>query len=329
MLQNIPTHILAGPLGAGKTSLIQALLSQKPAAERWALLINEFGQIGLDAALLNPQAADIQVAEVAGGCLCCVNGLPFQTALNRLLRQARPDRLLIEPSGLGHPLALMQQLSAPPWQSVLQLQPLVLVLDAAALAAGQPLPAAQQAVLAQAGLLLLNKSEGFDASVRQQLAAAWPNAALFWTTQGRLPVEQLPGYRAQAEQARVMQTEVRPSLGSSPPFLWTDPRQPLCHIQVSDGAWSIGWRWSPQVYFSTERLQQWLAAWPWQRAKLIVQRAQGACSANLLAGLPIRFISSEWRKDSRVELIFSQAQDEALLKAGMQACLSPDEPIRV
>lgn len=47
MLQNIPTHVIAGPLGAGKTSLIKHLLAQRPANERWAVLINEFGQIGL------------------------------------------------------------------------------------------------------------------------------------------------------------------------------------------------------------------------------------------------------------------------------------------
>ena len=44
MLHNIPTHVIAGPLGAGKTSLIQHLMAQKPAHERWAVLVNEFGQ---------------------------------------------------------------------------------------------------------------------------------------------------------------------------------------------------------------------------------------------------------------------------------------------
>ncbi|MEH6365281.1 MAG: GTP-binding protein, partial [Pseudomonas marincola] len=53
MLKNIPTHLIAGPLGAGKTSLIDHLLAQRPAHERWAILINEFGMIGLDAALLS------------------------------------------------------------------------------------------------------------------------------------------------------------------------------------------------------------------------------------------------------------------------------------
>ncbi|WP_312930667.1 CobW-like GTP-binding protein, partial [Stutzerimonas nitrititolerans] len=122
MLNDIPTHLIAGPLGAGKTSLIRALLAQKPAGERWAVLINEFGQIGLDAALLHRDEAGVSFAEVAGGCLCCVNGVPFQIGLSQLLRKARPDRLLIEPSGLGHPLELLQQLRQPPWQQVLALQ---------------------------------------------------------------------------------------------------------------------------------------------------------------------------------------------------------------
>jgi G3E family GTPase len=78
MLQNIPTHVIAGPLGAGKTSLISHLLAQRPAGERWAVLINEFGQIGIDAALLTRDADGIALGEVAGGCLCCVNGAPFQ-----------------------------------------------------------------------------------------------------------------------------------------------------------------------------------------------------------------------------------------------------------
>ncbi len=158
MLTQIPTHLIGGPLGAGKTSLIRNLLTQKPADERWAVLVNEFGQIGLDAALLSTDAAGIGIAEVAGGCLCCVNGLPFQVGLTRLLRQARPQRLLIEPSGLGHPAQLLRQLGQPPWTEVLAVQPSVLVLDAAALARGAALPDSQQQALDSAGLLVLNKS---------------------------------------------------------------------------------------------------------------------------------------------------------------------------
>jgi len=97
MLQNIPTHVIAGPLGSGKTSLIKHLLAQRPANERWAVLINEFGQIGLDAALLTQDSDGIALGEVAGGCLCCVNGAPFQIGLGRLLRKARMRRRSCRP----------------------------------------------------------------------------------------------------------------------------------------------------------------------------------------------------------------------------------------
>ena len=190
MLQNIPTHVIAGPLGAGKTSLIKHLLAQRPAGERWAVLINEFGQIGLDAALLTQDADGIALGEVAGGCLCCVNGAPFQIGLGRLLRKARPDRLFIEPSGLGHPAQLLSQLSEPPWQGVLAVQPCVLVLDAQALAAGKPLPEAQQQALNSAGLLLLNKAEGLDDSDRQRIAAQLSMHPLYWTQQAVLPLSE-------------------------------------------------------------------------------------------------------------------------------------------
>lgn len=172
MLANIPTHLIAGPLGAGKTSLIRHLLAHKPAHERWAVLINEFGQIGLDQALLAGSHDGVSLSEIPGGCLCCVAGAPFQVGLARLLRQARPDRLLIEPSGLGHPAELLRQLGQAPWAGVLALQPPVLVLDAAALAAGQALPESQQATLALAGLLLLNKAEGLDEMARAAAGAA-------------------------------------------------------------------------------------------------------------------------------------------------------------
>ena len=93
MLSQIPTHLIAGPLGAGKTSLLRALLAQRPAEERWAILINEFGQIGLDQALLSANADDaVSLSEIPGGCLCCVNGVPFQVGLTRLLRKGGPDR---------------------------------------------------------------------------------------------------------------------------------------------------------------------------------------------------------------------------------------------
>ena len=129
----VPTNIITGFLGVGKTSAILHLLKQKPAHERWAILVNEFGEIGVDGSLFQGQAAATQhvfIKEVPGGCMCCASGLPMQIALNLLLNEAKPDRLLIEPTGLGHPVEVLQLLSNKYYREILDLQKTITLVDA-------------------------------------------------------------------------------------------------------------------------------------------------------------------------------------------------------
>jgi len=318
MLQNIPTHVIAGPLGSGKTSLIKHLLAQRPANERWAVLINEFGQIGLDAALLTQDSDGIALGEVAGGCLCCVNGAPFQIGLGRLLRKARPDRLFIEPSGLGHPAQLLRQLSEAPWQGVLAVQPCVLVLDAQALAAGKPLPAAQQEALNSTGLLLLNKSEGLDEDDRQRIVAQLPDRPMFWTQQAVMPLSELPGLGSQAVTG--VDNFIVPKGLAQMPAIWTDAALPICLSQAQEGGWSIGWRWHPSQTFDAALVGQWLESLAWRRAKLVIHSVNGWVSANAVDNSVLDWRPSEWRQDSRIELIFSESQDVSELHKGLAGC---------
>ncbi|MGE8189036.1 CobW family GTP-binding protein [Pseudomonas sp. NPDC086278] len=320
MLQNIPTHVIAGPLGAGKTSLIKQLLAQRPTDERWAVLINEFGQIGLDAALLAQDADGIALGEVAGGCLCCVNGAPFQIGLGRLLRKARPDRLFIEPSGLGHPAQLLRQLGEAPWVGVLAVQPCVLVLDAQALAAGKPLPESQQEALSRAGLLLLNKSEHLDEEDRRRITAQLPANPLYWTQRARLPLSELPGLGARAVAG--VDNFVAPQGVGQLPAIWSDPAVPICLSQQQEGGWSIGWRWHPSQTFDAVLLAQWLESLAWRRAKLVIHSAEGWVSANALDNAELQWQPSEWRQDSRVELIFSEPQEVDSLQKALADCRS-------
>ncbi|MBX8534247.1 cobalamin biosynthesis protein CobW [Pseudomonas cichorii] len=322
MLQNIPTHVIGGPLGAGKTSLIKHLLSQKPADERWAVLINEFGLIGLDAALLSVDADGIALGEVAGGCLCCVNGVPFQIGLGRLLRKARPDRLFIEPSGLGHPLQLMTQLRQAPWLGVLSVQPGVMVLDAIGMAAGQSLPATQQDALAEAGLVVMNKAQTVDQASRQRLAEALPEHSLVWVEQGQLELAHLPGFaQRSAVDNRAVDNLVLPRSLGQLPAVWTDPKEPICLSQESAEGWSIGWRWHPYRQFDLATLGQWLESLAWRRAKMVIHSPEGWFSANGLEGSRLEWQGSEWRQDSRLELIFQTPQDSITLQAQLAHCL--------
>tara|TARA_E500000178_G_scaffold41554_1_gene37259 strand:- start:492 stop:1352 length:861 start_codon:yes stop_codon:yes gene_type:complete len=130
---NVPTSIISGFLGVGKTTAIHNLLSQKPKNERWGVLINEFGEVGVDASLLETgtiNEKEIFLREVPGGCMCCTNGLPMQMALNQLLSRARPHRLLIEPTGLGHLEEVIATLSSGFNQKTIRLNAVITLVDA-------------------------------------------------------------------------------------------------------------------------------------------------------------------------------------------------------
>ncbi|UNU72543.1 GTP-binding protein [Moraxella nasovis] len=115
-------------MGTGKTTFINALLAHK-SDEKWAILVNEFGKIGIDGKLFT--ANDVAIKEVSGGCICCTSQLPLQIALVRLLADHRPARLIIEPTGLAHPNELIAKLSESHYQSSLDLQAVICVLNAA------------------------------------------------------------------------------------------------------------------------------------------------------------------------------------------------------
>ncbi|HDS1734926.1 CobW family GTP-binding protein [Pseudomonas sp. BP8] len=319
MLRNIPTHVIAGPLGAGKTSLIRHLLEQRPPTERWAVLVNEFGQIGLDAALLTRDEDGVAIGEVAGGCLCCVNGTPFQVGLGRLLRKAKPDRVFIEPSGLGHPLQLLHQLGEAPWLGVLSVQPLIMVLDAQALARAEPLPEAQREAVSAAGLLIFNKSGAVEESRRLLISNEFINSTICWTEYGKVAFERLQ-FSTSGEEPGVthdlpVEKPTTPSV-----TVWTDPSAPICLAQQGEGGWSIGWRWHASQHFDRLRVERFLRAWPWRRAKGVIHSGTGWQSFNGLGGNPVAWQPSEWRKDSRVELIFDLEQPAQALQAALAAC---------
>ena len=321
MLQNIPTHVIAGPLGAGKTTLICHLLAQRPAGERWAVLINEFGLVGLDAALLSRDEDGIAIGEVAGGCLCCVNGMPFQVGLGRLLRKARPDRLFIEPSGLGHPLQLLAQLQQAPWVGVLTIQPFLMVVDAQKMLRDEPLPEAQLHAFEACKTVVFNKSEAVDEYHRLLITKKFPQKDILWTSEGMLSISRLPISSTGGISASDVDNRIVDNLVNTPATLWNKPNEPICSAQQGEGGWSIGWRWHPSQQFYPQRLLAFLHAWPWRRAKGVIHTGQGWQSFNGLDGVLPQWQPSDWRRDTRIELIFDHAQPQPALEAGLKECL--------
>ena len=95
----VKVDIISGFLGAGKTTLIKKLLSEALQDEKVVLIENEFGEIGIDGGFL--QEAGVQIREMNSGCICCSLSGDFKTALQEVLNTYAPERIIIEPSGVG------------------------------------------------------------------------------------------------------------------------------------------------------------------------------------------------------------------------------------
>ena len=91
--------IISGFLGAGKTTLIKKLLADAFKGQKVVLVENEFGEIGVDGGFL--KEAGVQITELNAGCICCSLVGDFKEAITKLVKEYAPDRILIEPSGVG------------------------------------------------------------------------------------------------------------------------------------------------------------------------------------------------------------------------------------
>lgn len=92
-------NVISGFLGAGKTTLIKKLLDEALQGEKIVLIENEFGEIGIDGGFLKD--AGVEISEMNSGCICCSLVGDFGEALRKVMDQFHPDRILIEPSGVG------------------------------------------------------------------------------------------------------------------------------------------------------------------------------------------------------------------------------------
>src|SRR5581483_946667 len=136
----IPTTIVTGFLGAGKTTLIRHLI-ENARGRRLALLVNEFGDVGVDGEILRgcgDACPEENIIELANGCICCTVADDFVPAIETLLsRPQRPDHIVIETSGLALPKPLVKAFDWPSIRSRLTVDGVVTVVDGAALAAGR------------------------------------------------------------------------------------------------------------------------------------------------------------------------------------------------
>jgi len=199
--KNIPTNIISGFLGAGKTTAIQHLIKHKPLDEVWAVVVNEFGQIGIDGALLKNDSVEIK--EIAGGCLCCVGSQSLNVGLNQIIRTIKPRRIIIEPTGLGHPAKLVESLTGEFYHSVLDLKAIINLLDARQLKDNRYIT--NETFIDQSNLadiLVASKLDTYNESDKESFfdyASSFEPAKIkvAMIEQGRLPLEWLDVARSQ------------------------------------------------------------------------------------------------------------------------------------
>jgi cobalamin biosynthesis protein CobW len=143
-LTKIPVTVITGFLGAGKTTLIRHLM-QNPQGRRLAILVNEFGTVGVDGDILKSCADEScpveNIVELANGCICCTVADDFIPTIEALMvLPVRPDHILIETSGLALPKPLLKAFDWPAIRSKITVDGVIALADAEAVAAGRFAP---------------------------------------------------------------------------------------------------------------------------------------------------------------------------------------------
>ncbi|TMV12982.1 cobalamin biosynthesis protein CobW [Arenibacterium halophilum] len=143
-LTKLPVTVITGFLGSGKTTLIRHLM-QNPQGRRLAVIVNEFGDVGVDGDILKscaiPDCPEENILELANGCICCTVADDFIPTIESLMAlDPRPDHILIETSGLALPKPLLKAFDWPDIRSRITVDGVIALADAEAVAAGRFAP---------------------------------------------------------------------------------------------------------------------------------------------------------------------------------------------
>jgi cobalamin biosynthesis protein CobW len=229
-IEKIPVTIITGFLGAGKTTLVRHLM-QNPQGRRLAILVNEFGDLGIDGDILkgcaDANCPEDAIVELTNGCLCCTVADDFVPTIAALLaRPQPPDHILIETSGLALPKPLLKAFEWPDLRSRITVDGVIAVADAEAVADGRfapdlaaierqrladesidhdtPLGEVFEDQVACADIVILNKADLVDpdrlAAARKAVLAEAPRSIpVLDVTEGRIDPRVVLGIGAAAE----------------------------------------------------------------------------------------------------------------------------------
>tara|TARA_S200000501_G_scaffold379014_1_gene446372 strand:- start:3859 stop:4788 length:930 start_codon:yes stop_codon:yes gene_type:complete len=289
----VPTNIITGFLGSGKTSTILSLLKSKPSSERWAILVNEFGQIGIDGSLINPynsKEKSIFVREIPGGCMCCTSNLPMQIALNQLLIMSKPDRLLIEPTGLGHPIEVISELLNEYYSEILSINKIVTLVDPRNLNekryADNKIFNEQISI---ADIIVGNKNDLCSSDDNELLVGHSKKHTLFnpkiiFTNHGKLDLDILQGSTCFSKEKLSMYSGRSENINKED-FSFSEAsygdRYYLRSTNSTGDFQSVSWRFKSSAIFSKENLLNFLTQLNAIRVKAIIISEEGILGLNI------------------------------------------------
>jgi G3E family GTPase len=326
----IPANIITGFLGVGKTTAIRHLLANKPVNERWSILVNEFGEIGIDGALL--QDTNAQIREVPGGCICCVADLPMRMALNMLISKTNPDRILIEPTGLGHPADIIGSLVGENYQGVLDLRATITLVDPRKL---HDTRYTQHEVfqdqIAVADVLIANKNDLLNEADQQafmQLIETASPAKQAWdfVSQGQIDLSLLdiPRKPYSALHPDLHKKKLAKQEAYNPKIQLPDGEDFVRRESSNNEFSSSGWLFKTELIFDFNALFGWMAGLTVLRAKALMNTDQGIYMFNADNGvLSVNpaMIDKLDLTDSRLELINDRPMPITDYEKELLACI--------
>jgi G3E family GTPase len=200
----LPVVLLTGFLGSGKTSTLQHWLARTDhPLKRTAVIINDFGAVNVDAALLARR--QLELRSITGGCVCCQSFEDLVEQVKNVAANPEIDLLWIETSGLADPEEVFDHLSDPELQARTRIRRLILVVDGSDFPCSWRGRAVQEEQVRYADLILLNKTDRIDEAARRKVEAALrgfnPAAQIVATHHGEVDPALLSGEGATALKA--------------------------------------------------------------------------------------------------------------------------------